>query len=122
VLAIDGWNDHEQQPILSHIDSLLTYPDPKNWQDNTMSFFGTKVRKSYYEVESDEAYNQEAIKMCRMYTDQDQQDIERYNNQVQGFQDEIQSDENSIDIYNHLTIFKAKGDDTPCVYLTSWGL
>jgi len=121
VLAVDGWNDYKQEPIVSYIDSRLTYPDPKNWQDNCMQFFGTKVRKSWYELMEDEAYDQEALKMCKAYVDSDQKEIDRANNNVKGFQEDLNSSEDQTDLYNHLTIFKSEEDDKPCVYLTTWG-
>ena len=121
VLAVDGWNDHKQEPIVSYVDSLLTYPDPKNWQDNNMSFFGTKVRKSWYELMEDEAYDQESLKMCKAYVDTDQKEAQRVNDDIKGFNEDISWDENHTDLYNHLTIFKAEWDDKPCVYLTTWG-
>lgn len=121
VLAIDGWNDHKQEPILSYIDSRLTFPDPKNWQDNTMSFFGTKVRKSWYELMEDEAYDQEALQRCKAYVDSDQKEIDRANNNIKGFNEDIQGDESQTDLYNHLTVFKAEWDDKPWVYLLTYG-
>lgn len=106
VEAVDGWNDHKQEPILSQIDSRLCYPDPKNWQGSKMTFFGTKVRKNWYELEGDEAYDQEALKMSKAYVDSDQQELERNLNNIQGFQEDLSADENQTDLYNHLTIFK----------------
>lgn len=120
VLAVDGWNDYKQEPIVSYIDSRLCFPDPKNWQDNTMTFFGTKVRKSWYELMEDEAYDQEALKRCKAYVDSDQKDIDRANNNIIGFNEDLQGDENSTDLYNHLTIFKAEWDDKPWVYLLTY--
>lgn len=121
VLAIDGWNNHKQEPILSYVDSRLTFPDPKNWQDNTMTFFGTKVRKSWYELENDKAYDQERLLKCKMYVDIDQQEVQRSNNDVKDFNEDLGSNENETDLYNHLTIFKAEWDEKACVYLTTWG-
>ena len=89
MLAVDGWNDHKQEPIVSYVDSLLTYPDPKNWQDNSMSFFGTKVRKSWYELMEDEAYDKEALKMCKAYVDTDQKEAQRINDDLKGFNEDI---------------------------------
>ncbi len=121
VLAVDGWNDHKQEPIVSYVDSRLCFPDPKNWQDNKMMFFGTKVRKSYYELELDEAYDQQALQSVRFYTDADQQQIDRKNDDVKDFNEDINHDENMVDLYNHITIFKSEEDDVACVYLTTWG-
>lgn len=121
VLAVDGWNDHSLEPILSYIDSRLCYPDPKNWRDNKMSFFGTKVRKNYYELEADEAYDQEAIKLCKAFEDEDQKNIDRANNAVKGFNEATDSNEDQTDLYNHLTIFKAEDDEKPCLYLATYG-
>lgn len=120
VLAVDGYNEHTQEPIVSYIDSRLCFPDPKNWQDNTMWFFGTKVRKSWYELIEDEAYDQEALKKCKAYVDTNQKDIDRANNQVKGFNEDLQGDENSTDLYNHITVFKAESDDKPWVYLLTY--
>ena len=122
VLAVDGWNDYKQEPIVSYIDSRLCFPDPKNWQDNTMTFFGTKLRKSVYELESDEAYDQEALKTCRFMQDSDIKDIDRANNGIKGFNEDIQGSEDLVEIYNHLTIFKSEEDEKHCIYLTTWGV
>ena len=120
VLAVDWWNDHTQEPIVSYIDSRLTYPDPKNWQDNTMRFFWTKVRKSWYELENDDAYDQTRLAKVRLFTDQDQEDIDRANNDVKDFQEQIKTDD-LTDLYNHLMVFKVSWDEKPSLYLTSWG-
>jgi len=121
VLAVDGWNDYKQEPIVSYIDSRLCFPDPKNWQDNSMMFFGTKVRKSWYELQNDEAYDQEELERCRMYIDQDQQQVDRANYAVKDLNEDLWSDEDQTDLYNHITIFKAEYDDKACVYLTTYG-
>lgn len=120
VLAVDWWNEHKQEPIVSYIDSRLCFPDPKNWQDNTMSFFGTKVRKSWYELMEDVAYDQEALKRCKAYVDSDQKEVDRTNNYIKGFNEDLQWDENQTDLYNHITVFKAEWDDKPCVYLLTY--
>tara|TARA_R110000744_G_scaffold203082_2_gene321962 strand:- start:178 stop:612 length:435 start_codon:yes stop_codon:yes gene_type:complete len=86
-LAVDSWNDYEQEPMVSYIDSRLTYPDPKNWQDNTMRFFGTKLRKSLYELESDEAYNQTVLQKIKMLEDMDISEVESDNNSIKDFND-----------------------------------
>ncbi len=122
VLAVDGWNNYKQEPIVSYIDSRLCFPDPKNWQDNTMTFFGTKLRKSLYELELDESYDQQALKTCKFMTDSDIKDIDRVNGDIKGFNEDIQTSDDLIEIYNHLTIFKAEWDERHCVYLTSWGV
>lgn len=121
VLAVDGWNDHKQEPIVSYIDALLTYPDPKNWQDNNMLFFGTKVRKSWYEIMNDEAYDQDALKLCKAYVDIDQKEAQRINDRQKGFNEDITWSDDQTDLYNHLTIFQTEEDDKPWVYLTTWG-
>lgn len=121
VLVVDWWNDHTQEPIVSYIDSRLCYPDPKNWQDNTMLYFGTKVRKSWYELECDEAYDQVALAKCRLSNDTDQQDVDRANDAVKGFCYSISENPDQVDLYNHLTIFKAEDDEKACVYLATYG-
>lgn len=120
VMAVDWWNDYKQEPIVSYIDSRLCFPDPKNWQDNTMMFFGTKVRKSWYELMEDKAYDQEALMRCKAYVDSDQKEIDRANNNIKGFNEDLQWDEHQTDLYNHITVFKAEWDDKPCVYLLTY--
>ena len=119
-LAVDGWNNHIQEPIVNYIDSRLTYPDPKNWQDNNMRFFWTKVRKNWYELESDDAYDQERLAKVRLYVDSDQEDIDRANDDVKWFNN-TENNNDLVDLYNHLTVFKAEWDEKPCLYLTTWG-
>ena len=97
-LAVDSWNDYEQEPMVSYIDSRLTYPDPKNWQDNTMRFFGTKLRKSLYELESDEAYNQTVLQKIKMLEDMDISEVESDNNSIKDFND-TEKWEDQVDIY-----------------------
>ena len=119
-LAVDGWNDHEQEPMVSYIDSRLTYPDPKNWQDSNMRFFGTKLRKSLYELEADDAYDNSAIQKVKLFEDFDISQVDRDNDDLKWFQ-ETEKWEDQVDIYNHITVFKGKKDTTACLYLTSWG-
>ncbi len=121
VLAVDGWNDHKQEPIVSYIDSRLCYPDPKNWQDNTMTFFGTKVRKSWYELTEDSSYDQEVLKKCKLFSDIDQEEINREEAAIGGFSEVLSADGTGTDLYNHITIFKSEDDDKACVYLTTYG-
>ena len=121
VMAVDWWNNHKQEPIVSHVDSRLCFPDPKNWQDNKMTFFGTKVRKSWYELTEDEAYDHDRLEICKYYTDTDQSEVERANNDVKGFTYDLSGDTESTDLYNHITVFKASNDDKAWIYLTSWG-
>jgi len=120
VLAVDGWNYDENEPIVSYIDSRLCFPDPKNWQDNCMRFFGTKLRKNYYELINDEAYDSEAVEKARLYEDSEQSDVDRDQAALKWFQEEEKGDD-QLDVYNHITIFQAEEDDTPCVYLSTWG-
>lgn len=119
VLAVDGWNDYKQQPILSYIDSRLTFPDPHNWQDNNLRWFWTKVQKSLYELELDDAYDYDRIQQVKLVKDADTKEIERANNRVKGF-DEVETWEDLVDLYNHLTIFKAEWDEKHSLYLTTW--
>ena len=121
VEAVDGWNDHKQEPILSFIDSRLCYPDPKNWQGSNMSFFGTKVRKSWYELTLDGAYDQAALLKCKAYVDTDQQELQRNQNSVKDFQEDLTADEHQTDLYNHVTIFRETGAEKACVYLLTFG-
>tara|TARA_R110000850_G_C9957808_1_gene464147 strand:+ start:576 stop:833 length:258 start_codon:yes stop_codon:yes gene_type:complete len=85
-----------------------------------MSFYGTKLRKSWYELEQDEAYDQEALLKCKAYVDTDIQDIDRQNNDIVGFNDDLSGDDSQTDIYNHLTIFKSEDDEKACVYLLTY--
>lgn len=119
-LAIDGYNNHTQEPIVSYIDSRLTFPDPKNWQDNKMRFFWTKVRKNWFELSSDDAYDQERLAKVKLFIDEDQEEIDRANNDVKDFQDTTYNTD-LVDLYNHITVFQSEEDKTPCLYLSSWG-
>lgn len=119
VLAVDGWNDHTQEPILSYIDARLCYADPKNWQDNKVRYVWTKVRKDYWELLNDDAYDKQKIELVKMVVDSDQEEVERANNRVKGF-DETNERDNLIDLYNHITVFREKWEE-PHVYLTTLG-
>ena len=119
-LAVDGWNDHDQEPIVSYIDSRLTYPDPKNWRGNKMRFFGTLLRKSIFELESDDAYDEQRVQYVRMQRDIELDKIDRANNRIKGFTD-TDVWEDLVDIYNHITIFKSSKDKEHFLYLTTWG-
>lgn len=120
VLAVDWWDNHEQEPILSYIDARLTYPDPNNWQWDNMRFFGTKLKKGFYELEMDEAYDTERVRKVRYATDTDQQDVKRANDRQKGNDTIYQVDENNVSIYNHITIWKSDTDKEPHLYLSTW--
>lgn len=119
VLAVDWWNNHKQEPIVSYVDSRLTFPDPKNWQWNNMRFFGTKLRKNLYELKNDPAYDQSRLVIIENSKDADQKEIDRANNHVKNF-DDTWDIPWLVDIYNHLTVFQSSKDDKPCLYLTTW--
>ena len=120
VLAVDGWNDHTQEPILSYVDARLCFADPKNWQGNQMRYFGTKVRKNFYELMNDDAYDKKEVKKVKFWTDTDQDDVERADNSIKWY-DEVDAWWDLIDLYNHITVFKEEWDDIAHVYLaTLW--
>ena len=119
-LTVDGWNDHDQEPIVSYVDSRLTYPDPKNWRGNEMRFFGTLLRKNILELEADTAYDQERIAQVRLQKSIELDQIDRANNRIKWFTDTDVWDE-LVDVYNHITIFKSSKDKEHHLYLTSWG-
>ena len=121
VLAVDWRNDHSQEPIVSYIDSRLTYPDPKNWQDNNLRFFWTKVRKNLYELEADEAYDNSVLQKIKFYEDEDISRKDRNDDDMKDF-NYSEKWEDQVDIYNHITVFKGEKDDIAHVYLSSWGL
>ena len=121
VLTVDGWNNHDQEPIVSYVDSRLTYPDPKNWRGNEMSFFGTLLRKNIFELEASSAYDQERIQKVRLERSIELDEIDRANNRIKGFTDTDVWDE-LVDVYNHITIFKSSKDKEHHLYLTSWGV
>lgn len=120
VLAVDGWNDHDQEPIVSYIDPRLCYPDPKNWQGSKMRYFGTRVKKNYRELINDDSYDREQIEKVKLIEDTEQKDVERANNSIKNYT-EVDNWDDLIDLYNHITIFREKWDDNAHVYLvTLW--
>ena len=119
VMAVDGWNDHSQEPILSYIDSRLCYPDPKNWQDSKMRYFGTKLKKDYWELLNDDAYDINQVNKVKFATDEDQRQVERWDNAVKGYT-EVDNGENLIELYNHLTVFREEWEESH-LYLTTLG-
>jgi len=121
VLAVDGWNDHDQEPIVSYIDSRLTYPDPANWRGNKMKFFWTLLRKSIFELESDDAYDKERVEKVKLQKSTELDKIARANNQIKWFTD-VDLWEEEVDVYNHITIFKTSKDTEYNLYLTTWGV
>ena len=121
VLTVDGWNDHDQEPIVSYVDSRLTYPDPKNWRGNEMRFFWTLLRKNIFELEADNAYDQERISQVRLQRSTEIDQIDRANNDIKDFTDTDVWDE-LVDVYNHITIFKSSKDKEHHLYLTTWGV
>lgn len=119
-LTVSWWNDHKQEPIISYIDSRLTFPDPKNWTGNKMRFFWTKLRKNTYELEADDAYDQNRLKEVELEMDVEIEDTYRYDNQQKNFTDNTYNDW-LTDLYNHLTVFKEEWDKKPHLYLvTLW--
>jgi hypothetical protein len=104
-MAVDGWNDHTQEPILSYVDARLCYPDPSNWQDSNLMYFGTKIKKTYWELINDEAYDINQVNKVKLTIDAEQTQVNRADGNVKGFT-EVQNNENLIELYNHITIFK----------------
>ncbi|PHQ78850.1 MAG: hypothetical protein COB66_08045 [Coxiella sp. (in: Bacteria)] len=85
VLTVDGWNDHDQEPIVSYVDSRLTFPDPVNWRGNEMRFFGTLLRKNIFELEADDAYEQERVQKVKLERSIELDEIDRANNRIKDF-------------------------------------
>ncbi len=117
-LAVDGWNDHDQEPIVSYIDSRLCFPDPSNWRGNRMKFFWTLLQHSIYTLESDEAYDQERIAKIKDIKSEEIKQINRDNGKFQ----EVDLGDEMVDTYNHITIFKSSKDKTAQKYLTTWSV
>ena len=114
-LAVDWWNNYRQEPIVSYIDSRLTFPDPNNSEWNCMRFFWTLLKKSIYELESDEAYDAKIVNEIRMDRNEELEKVSRDNwNQEWDVWDDL------ISIYNHITIFKTEDDEEYFKYLTTW--
>jgi len=118
-LVVDGRNNHKQEPIVSYVDSRLTYPDPKNWQDNKMRFFWTKIRKNIYEIENDSAYDQDRIQEVKLANSIDQKEIDRANDNIKWFTTTTLK-EWLIELYNHLTIYREEWEEKPSLYLTTY--
>ncbi len=119
VLAVDWWNNHTQEPMLSYVDSLLTFPDPDNWQDNCMQFFWTLLRKRTDSLKADDSYDYSRIDLVSLKESQDIRELKREEQQIKDFR-ETEKTAGMIDIYNHLTIFQNKWDEGMCLYLTTW--
>ena len=119
VMVVDGWNDHSQEPILSYIDARLVYPDPKNWQDSQMRYCGSKLKKNYYELMNDSAYDMNQVNKVKYATDDEQRQVDRADNEVKGFT-EVDNWDNLIELYNHTTVFAEKWEE-PHLYLASLG-
>jgi len=120
VLAVDWWNDHSQEPIVSYVDSRLTYPDPKNWIGNKMRYYWTLLRKSIYELESDDAYDKNRVQKVKLERSLEIERLDRANSNIKDFTHTEYNDE-LIDIYNHITVFKKSDDTEHKLYLTTWG-
>ncbi len=115
VLAVDGWNDYLQEPITSYIDSRLTFPDPSNDEWNEMRFFGTLLKKTIYELEADDAYDNMRVQEVRMERNEEIEKVARDNgNQEWDVWDDL------VSIYNHITIFKSSESDEYMKVLTTW--
>lgn len=117
-LAVDGWNDHAQEPILSYCDTRAVIPDPKNWQDNMMRFFGTELRKSLIELENDSAYDKERIEETKDAVSQVLKLLEQDDANVKWFNISMFK-KGLVDTYNHLTLFQAEGEEI-ALWLTTW--
>lgn len=118
-MAVDGWNDHTQEPILSYVDARLCYADPSNWQDSNLLFFGTKVKKSYWELKNDEAYDINQVERVKLTIDTEQTQVNRADGNVKWFTD-VANSTNMIELYNHITIFKEEGEDAHVYLTTLW--
>ena len=119
VMVVDGYNNHSQEPILSYIDARLVYPDPKNWQDSQMRYCGSKLKKNYYELMNDSAYDMNQVNKVKYATDDEQKQVDRADNEVKWFT-EVDNWDNLIELYNHTTVFAEKWEE-PHLYLASLG-
>ena len=114
-LAVDGYNNHRQEPIVSYIDSRLTFPDPSNSEGSCMRFFWTLLQKTIYELEWDDAYDSIRVNEVKAERNEEIQKVNRDNgNQEWDVGDDL------VSIYNHITIFKKSDDDQYYKYLTTW--
>jgi len=114
-LAVDWWNDYSQEPIVSYIDSRLTFPDPSNSEWSEMRFFWTLLKKTIYELEADDAYDAQKVNAVRLARNEELEKVARDNwNQEWDVWDDL------VSIYNHITIFKQEWDDEYYKYLTTW--
>lgn len=114
-VAVDGWNDHKQEPIVSWIDARLTFPDPSNSEGNSMRFFWTLLKKTIYELEADDSYDNIRVQSVRMERNQELEKVARDNgNNEWDVWDDL------VSIYNHITIFKKSDDEEYFKYLTTW--
>lgn len=114
-LTVDSWNDYKQEPIVNYIDSRLTFPDPSNSEWNEMRFFWTLLKKTIYELESDEAYDKERVQKVRMERNEELDKIDRAN-----WNNEWDIWDDLVSIYNHITIFKKEWSDEYMKVLTTW--
>lgn len=117
-LAVDGWNNHSQEPILSYCDTRAVIPDPNNWQDNLMAFFGTELSKSLVELENDGAYDTKRVEETKFTVSEVLRRNKNADDEVKWFNITM-FNEWMVDVYNHLTIFQAEGDEK-ALWLTTW--
>ena len=115
VLAVDGYNNYSQEPIISYIDARLTFPDPSNSEWNEMRFFWTLLKKTIYELEADEAYDNERVQSVRMGRNEELDKVDRDNGNTDW---DVWDD--LVSIYNHITIFKSEKSDDYMKVLTTW--
>ncbi len=121
VWTVDGWNNHDQEPIPHYVDSRLCFPDPDNWRGNKMKFFWTLLQKSIFALEADDAFDADRVTLIRAERSKELQAIARANNAIKGFTDTDVWEE-LVDTYNHITIFKSSTDKEFHLYLTTWGV
>jgi len=114
-LAVDWWNDYSQEPIVSYVDSRLTFPDPSNSEWSEMRFFWTLLKKTIYELEADDAYDAKRVQKVRMWRNEELDQIDRDNGN-----DEWDVGDDLVSIYNHITIFKLDWDKEYYKCLTTW--
>lgn len=117
-LMIDGYDEIEQQPIVSVINPLTCYGDPNASCDSKMQYFGTEVLKNYYELYEDKAY----FNLDKLHSE--------YSQAIQDFKNSVNSanktttitidqvneyNKNSnFAVINHICSFKWK------LYLSTW--
>lgn len=114
-IAVDWWDNYLQQPKVSYVDSRLTFPDPSNSEWNAMRFFWTLLKKTIYELEWDDAFDNERVQKVRLERNKELEQVSRDN-----WNTEWDVWDDLVSIYNHITIFKEDWSNEYYKCLTTW--